>query len=419
MIRLGKYSLGIGDRFGHEGSAQLAAFLKAREQGVVITPVWNKSHREHTLIKTRPASVRVEADQAVKALGWRAPYFVDADHINLRNVDLFMDASDFFTLDVADDIGQSAPEDQISTFVKKYQRYTGEIKLPLLPNPMSITTTQIDAIARKYLLAVKLAGRIYRHIEAIKGPGQFITEVSMDETQHPQTPGELLFILAAMAEEGIPAQTIAPKFCGRFNKGVDYVGDVNQFAQEFEADLAVIALAIKEFKLPSDLKLSIHSGSDKFSIYPAIHEALKKFDAGLHVKTAGTTWLEEVIGLAQADGEGLVLAKRIYREAWGRFEELCEPYATVIDIHKAQLPTPDNVDGWSSEELAARLRHDQTCAHYDPQFRQLVHVSFKVAAEIGEPYLQALVKYRDIIAQNVGDNILKRHIIPIFFDRQD
>lgn len=104
------------------------------------------------------------------------------------------------------------------------------------------------------------AGKIYRHIEAAKGAGNFITEVSMDETDLPQSPVELLFILAGIADEKIPAQTIAPKFTGRFNKGVDYVGDVGQFAKEFEQDLAVISFAVKQFGMSENLKLSVHSG---------------------------------------------------------------------------------------------------------------------------------------------------------------
>ncbi len=120
------------------------------------------------------------------------------------------------------------------------------------------------------------AGQVYRHIEAAKGKGSFIAEISMDETDVAQTPAEMLIILAAIADEGIPIQTIAPKFTGRFNKGVDYVGDVAQFRREIQLDVAAIAWAVRNFGLPKNLKLSIHSGSDKFSIYPAIHEATKE-----------------------------------------------------------------------------------------------------------------------------------------------
>src|SRR5262249_27170527 len=157
----------------------------------------------------------------------------------------------------------------------------------------------------------------------------FVTEVSMDETDQPQGPIELLFILAALAREGVPLQTIAPKFTGRINKGVDYVSVIAQFAQQFSNDLPVIALTIKTFGLPSNLTLSVHSGSDKFSIYPAMRRALRKSGAGLHIKTAGTTWLEELIGLASAGGEGLQIAREVYAQALQRFDELCGPYASV------------------------------------------------------------------------------------------
>src|SRR5262249_31631440 len=154
--------------------------------------------------------------------------------------------------------------------------------------PFSIDRGNVDRVAEKYLKAAQDAGAIYRKIVAAKGAGSFITEVSMDETDAPQTPPELLLILAALADEGVPVQTIAPKFTGRFNKGVDYVGDLKQFEKEFRADLAVIAFAIQKFGLPTNLKLSVHSGSDKFSIYGPMRRAIADFGAGLHLKTAGT-----------------------------------------------------------------------------------------------------------------------------------
>lgn len=413
---LEKYSFGIGDRFGHQGKAQLQAIILAKKEGVNITPVWNKSHREHTIIKTSPGDVRIEADEAVKALGWNDSYCVDADHIGLKNVDLFIDSSDFFTLDVADFIGQAADENESRTFVNKYKKYAGSLAIPGISEALQIGEEQIETIARKFLLAVKEAGEIYRHIAAAKGSDSFITEVSMDETDQPQTPVEMFFILAAIADEGIPAQTIAPKFTGRFNKGVDYVGDVAQFAKEFEEDLAVIAFAIKEFGLGENLKLSVHSGSDKFSIYKSMNKAIKKFDAGLHIKTAGTTWLEELIGLAMAGGEGLSITKKVYANALSRFDELCVPYATVIDIDKGKLPAPEVVAQWGGEEYANALRHDQSCDKYDANLRQLLHVAYKIAAEMGDDFLNALEKYEKTIAENVTENIYERHIKPIFMD---
>ncbi|OHB68434.1 MAG: hypothetical protein A2Y77_09905 [Planctomycetes bacterium RBG_13_62_9] len=411
---LGKYSFGIGDRFGHQGRAQLAAVIEARQQGLDITPVWNKSNREHSIIGTRPADVRTEADSAVAACGWKGPYFVDADHIGLGNVDAFLDASDFFTLDVADFIGRPAPQAEVDAFVANHQGLLGSHRIEGAAQPMEIDEARLRSIASKYLFAVQQAGNTFRHIEARKGVGRFVTEVSMDETDKPQTPVEMLVILAAIAAEGIPAETIAPKFSGRFNKGVDYVGDVTQFAIEFEQDLAVIRFAVRRFRLLPTLKLSVHSGSDKFSIYKPIGKALKKFDAGLHLKTAGTTWLEELIGLALAGGDGLVIAKEVYAKALTRMDELCGPYATVIDIDRSKLPTPEVVQNWDGERFAATLRHDPSCARYNPSFRQLLHVGYKVAAEMAPRFLAALEKSEPIITENVTANIYDRHIRPLF-----
>ena len=414
-MELKKYSIGIGDRFAHQGKAQLQALLMAKKQGIEIEPVWNKSHREHIIISTSPEDVRKEADEAVKAVGWNDSYHVDADHIGLNNVDIFTDSSDFFTIDVADFIGSAAPESEVLAFAGKQKKYANQLSIPNITTTFEIPIGRIAEIARKYLLAVKQAGKIYRYIESAKGAANFITEVSMDESDELQTPVEMFFILAAIAEEEIPIQTIAPKFTGRFNKGVDYIGDVDRFAKEFDENLAVIAFAIEEFGLPENLKLSIHSGSDKFSIYGCINKTIKKYDAGIHLKTAGTTWLEELIGLAAADGEGLEIAKEIYRSAFNRFEELCSPYAAVIDIDLDNLPSPDDVEVWNGKQYADTLRHNPSCRDYNLNFRQLLHVGYKIAAEMGERYLEALVKYEDIIAWNVTENIYERHLKRLFF----
>jgi tagaturonate epimerase len=112
----------------------------------------------------------------------------------------------------------------------------------------------------------------------------------------------------------------------------------------------------------------VHSGSDKFSIYSIINRLIKKHDSGLHVKTAGTTWLEEVIGLAESDGEGLALVKEVYAQAHEHFEELSAPYSTVIDIDPGKLPDPKSVIGWSATQYADALRHVESSSHYNPHF---------------------------------------------------
>jgi hypothetical protein len=397
-----------------QGEAQLSAIAKALELGVEVAPVWNKSNREHMTIHSEPSQTRKEADAAVKQLGWTKPYFVDADHINMSNVDKFVDYCDFFTIDVADFIGKRASDDEIATFVMQNEKFLGDFSVPGIDEKFSVTEELLTLISEKFLFAVKQAGIIYRHIESKKGKGNFIAEVSMDEVSDAQSPIEMFFILSAIAAESIPVQTIAPKFTGRFNKGVDYVGDVNQFHKEFEQDLLVIDFAIDKFGLPKNLKLSVHSGSDKFSIYPSIGKLIKKYDKGIHVKTAGTTWLEEAIGLSMAGGEALQLVKDIYNGGLSRFDELCGPYATVIDIDINQLPTIEEVESWDGDRLANTLRHIPNHPLYNAHFRQLMHVSYKLAAEQGERYINLLKLHKDLVGKQVTENIFDRHLVRLF-----
>jgi hypothetical protein len=415
-MQTGKYSFGVGDRFSHEGEAQLQALIRASKTlGIAITPVWNKSNREHAIVHSTPADTREEADAAVKALGYTGAYFVNADHIHLSNVDRFIDHSDFFTLDVAGYIGQKAADADIDAFVARNRKYIGKLSIPGIVAPFDVSETLLRDIAEKFLYAVQEAGKIYRHIEKAKGAGNFIAEVSMNEVNEAQSPVEMFFILSAIAGERIPAQTIAPKFIGRFNKGVDYAGDVAQFGKEFEEDLLVIDHAVKEFGLPVNLKLSIHSGSDKFSIYPVMGKLIKKYDKGIHVKTSGTTWLEEIIGLALSnDEEAIDLAKVIYAGAFARYDELCAPCSTMININKAQLPTAKAIERWTGEKLANTLRHIPGHPDYNPHFRQLMHVGYKIAAEYGVLYTEALIKHKEIIGRQVMENIYGRHIKRLF-----
>ncbi len=412
-LKIEKITFGMGDRFAHQAKAQLQACVQASEQGANVTPVWNKSHREHSIVGSQPPSVLAAAEIAIRELGWTQPFYIDADHINIDIVDGYTSCSDFFTIDVADSIGKPTDPKQLEDFLDRHPELIGSIEVAGLDAPIQATRDEIAGIAGKYLEATAEAGRIYRHILAAKGEGNFITEVSMDETDNPQTPPELLVILAALADENVPLQTIAPKFTGRFNKGVDYVGDIEQFEKEFNEDLAVIAFAIKQYGLPETLKLSVHSGSDKFSIYAPIRRALQATGAGLHIKTAGTTWLEELIGLAEAGGDGLAMAKEIYAQALENREELCAPYATVIDVDIAQLPSAGEVQDWTTEQYTSALRHDQSNPGFNQSFRQLLHVGFKVAAKMGDRYLDMLDKCEESISRNVTENLYDRHLRPL------
>ncbi len=409
---LPRFSFGVGDRFAHEAGAQLAAFEKLAAAGVVAAPVWNKSNREHTFIGSEPTSVRNAAAASVAERDWKHPWFVDADHIGLGTVDRFLEPSDFFTIDVADAIGKPADAAAIDACVARHPELTRPVTIDGIEGGVALSDDAVRTTAEKYLAACQEAGRVYRHIAARKD--SFVTEVSMDETDSPQTPPELLVILAMLADEHIPVDTIAPKFTGRFNKGVDYVGDLEQFAREYSDDLAVLAHASRAYGLPAGLKLSVHSGSDKFSLYPVIREASARTGAGFHIKTAGTTWLEEIIGLAEAGGDGLVLAKEIYAEALEHIDALCGPYATVIDIDRSRLPPPPEVNSWTGPRLAAAIRHVPTNPDFNPHIRQLLHVAFKLAAKKGSRYTDLLVANREIVGKQVTDNLFERHMQPLF-----
>ena len=410
-----KYSFGTGDRFGKQGEAQLAAIQEINKQtGIQVVPVWNKSYREHSIVKTKQDAVAVEAAEAVKNNNWEGNYYVDADHIGLSIVDEFLDTSNFFTIDVAHFIGEKANAADKEAFLNTYSKYLGKLSIPGIDTEFDISEKFLSDFADNYLKAIQEVKNIYDYIEEKKGKRNFIPEVSMDETDEAQSPLEMFFILIELKRQGVEVQTVAPKFTGLFPKGVDYQGDVAGFAKEFEQDVAVTKFVVKEYGLPDSLKLSVHSGSDKFSIYPAMKAAIQKFDAGIHVKTAGTTWLEEVIGLAEAGGEGLEIAKQVYSQSLGRYDELTGPYETVLNIDKDKLPSVEEVNAWNSQQFVEALTHDQSCENYNPSFRQLIHVGYKIAAEMGDTYSNALDKYKAIINKKVTYNLLERHLKLLF-----
>ena len=412
MLTLEKYTIGVGDRFAHQAKAQLQACVQLANDGVDIVPVWNKSNREHDFIGSEPQSVFDAANAAVDSIGWDKGWHVDADHINMETVDKYLECSDFFTIDVADYIGQMPEENLIVDFIDRHPELIGSVYIEGIEKPFEISRVYVEEVTAKYLFAVQAAAKIYWHIDSNKS--EFIAEVSLDETDLPQTPPELLIILAALADEDVKLQTIAPKFTGRVNKGGDYVGDLVQFEKEFNDDLAVIAHAISKYGLPENLKLSVHSGSDKFSIYPIIGAALRRTGAGVHLKTAGTTWLEELIGLAEAGGEGLLLAKHIYAVAFKNVDALCGPYASVIDIDVNQLPSPENVIDWSGDQYANTLRHVQDHPEFNKHFRQLLHIAFKLAAKEGARYTDLLKINSKVVGKNVTENLYERHLKRIF-----
>ena len=411
-MQLPRFSIGMGDRFGQEGVAQLRALQKAKASGMQVFPVWNKSNREHGLSGTHPSDTRASAEKAVQQAGWRDGYLVDADHINLSNVERFLPSCDFFTLDVADRIGTPLAEEDRARLCDALRPWAIRPWPNLgLPHPPGVSS--LEGVIREYGSAMVEAGRIYRRILQSRGATSFITEVSTDEASQPQSPWVLFLILGALAQEGVPVQTVAPKFSGEFHKGVDYLGDPEKFRVEFSQDLEAVRIAIEEFGLPGDLKISIHSGSDKFSLYPVIRDVVSLRQAGFHLKTAGTTWLEELIGLALHGGEELRLVKEIYSQAYRRKEELIQPYATVVAIDNGDLPAPNLVQGWTGDQFVSALQHNPSNPGFCPALRQLLHIAFKIAAEMRGPFLQALASARGLVEENVTLNLWERHLRPL------
>jgi len=242
--------------------------------------------------------------------------------------------------------------------------------------------------ATRYLFAVGEAARIYRRVCELRGKDDFIAEVAFDQTETPQSPAEHAVILSALVDEGVPVQTIAPKFSGRFNKGVDHVGDIRAFFMEFEVDVRVATWASTAFGLPASLKLPVQSGSDEFCLYEGIGEIVRREDAGLHLKTVGTTWLEEIVGLAESGGDGLAMAREAYRAAYDSIDEVMAPYPSVMDIDRARLPSPSDVDKWESGDLVAALWHGRS----------------------DSPFLDALGRHEESASRNVTMNLWERHL---------
>ena len=158
-LQLPKYSLGMGDRFAHQARAQLRACMLAAEAGVEIAPVWNKSNREHLIIGSEPSNTREAADAAVKELGWTKPYFLDADHINLKTFERFVAPCDFFTLDVADNIGQKSDPEQVARFVERHPELIGEISIPGIDEAVHIDRAFVERTATQFLAAVQQAAK--------------------------------------------------------------------------------------------------------------------------------------------------------------------------------------------------------------------------------------------------------------------
>lgn len=360
-------SFGFGDRLGLATPGHIAAVRATR-----FAPVFaQQSVRENARTGRTPQQVIDDAKRALDAAGWDAPWGADADHLKtLEDIPSFVKAGyTFFTVDPGEFVDNTADTDSLEVLRQKatdadwdalsalYLRQKGDQVWGRFEEE-----SLLRAIV-KYGKAIGHAAAMFHRLSDMKE--EFDFEVSVDETDAPTTPLEHFFLVSELKRSGVRFTSLAPRFIGHFEKGVDYIGDLGALDAELERHAAVTA----HF---GTYKLSLHSGSDKFSVYPLI---VKHWGDRIHVKTAGTSYLEALRVLAGHDPE---LFLKIYSLARERYET--DRYTYHVSAQLDQLP--EDVD------LPALLN--------DFHAREVLHVTFGSAlAGFGQEIKSALLKHSD------------------------
>jgi hypothetical protein len=344
-------SAGMGDRLGNATPGHVCA---VKSVGGNIAPIFaQQSMREMARTIRTPQQVMDDATWGIFQENWRDGVGADADHLKtFEDIDLCLTAGfTFFTIDPGDFVdnrAESAGTGDLKVYVHKLPK-----KLQVKANGLLDKTFKIENIKihfdentllkamAKYGNAVDHVYKMYRHLKKQAGSHAFELEVSVDETEQPTSLAEHFYIAHELQRLDVKWVSLAPRYIGRFEKGVDYIGDIKQF----EADLAGHAAVARHF---GPYKLSLHSGSDKFSIYPA---AMRQTQGLVHLKTAGTSYLEALHTIAEIDQD---FFEEIYRFARDRYVEDRKSYHVSADLKKA--PLPENVEDWSKllEQFDAR-----------------------------------------------------------------
>jgi hypothetical protein len=397
-------SVGCGDRLGLATPGHVRALRRARRAApdAPFAPIFaQQSIREMTRTERTPEDVLADATWGAFRGGWRRPVGADADHLKTEaDVDACADAGySLFTFDpgagvdvaadtaapeaigrkVADlpwDALESSPADQGA-------RYAG-LALDLERGALVLTPEQAMRAAAKYGHAVADVARLYRHLAAKGIP--FECEISVDETATPTTPAEHVYIAGELRRLGVRWVSLAPRYVGDFEKGIDYVGDLADFTADVQLH-AAIARALGPYKL------SLHSGSDKFRIYPAFAAAT----GGLaHLKTAGTSYVEALRVVARRNPG---VFRRIVPFAADHYEAERASYHVSADARRVP-----NVDGLPEEVLPSLLDA--------PDTRQILHVTFGSTLAAFGPDIRATLlahasDYEDVLARH-----FYRHLAP-------
>ena len=364
-------SVGLGDRTGLATPGHVRA---VRSTGTTLAPIFaQQSIREMERTGRGPGEVMADATWALLDAGWDQPFGADADHLKTtEHIDRCLPwGYTLFTIDPGDHVGAPVPWERLGDTPRDL---VARLARPLDLGDRALAPTEAELLeaAATYGAAVAHVADLYEHLRERAPAGGFELEVSVDETDARTTHAGHVFIADALRRLGVEWVSLAPRFVGAFEKGIDYIGDVGALAE----DIAVHA-AIAERLGP--YKLSVHSGSDKFSAYPAIAEAT---GGVLHLKTAGTSYLEALRAVALHDEP---LLRRIYAFALERFAEDRATYHL-----SAGEPGPGDTPNLD-----------------DPAARQVLHVTFGsvLASELGdelrerlrgdlrEPYAEALERH--------------------------
>ncbi len=359
-----KKSFGFGDRLGLAGPGHIAALRQSDFAGILA----QQSIREMTRTQRTPEQVMQAAVAAVKATGYDQPWGADADHLkNEDDIKATLQAGFcFFTIDPSEYVNNGADgmdasglmaenakliRDQIFQDPEWADSYLGRDWDVGVDQPLCFDKESLLRAAVKYGRAVAHCERMAGWIALHAGDTLYEIEVSVDETDSPTSHLEHLFFAEELQRRGVTVVSLAPRFIGEFEKGIDYKGDLNAF----EESLAV-HVAIARAKGP--YKISIHSGSDKFSVYPIIGRLCGDL---LHVKTAGTSYLEALRAVLQAKP---ALFREVAAFSAQRFAE---------DKASYHISTTDEDVACLAKNSDADLEDaflEQVCG------RQLLHVTF-------------------------------------------
>ncbi len=391
-------SAGFGDRLGVATPGHVRAM---QHSGGGITPIYaQQSIREMTRTNRTPQEVMDDATWGAFAGGWRGPLGADADH-QKTTADLGRCAAagfTFFTVDPGEHVDDSAhdadesviadmvaalPWDELETTQKDFEAYAGQ-SLELSDRTLTLQREDVLRAAAKYGRAVLHVTKMYRHLADRGVP--FELEVSVDETETPTSHAEHAVVALELARLGVRWISLAPRFVGRFEKGVDYLGDLDALRRDLSGH-AALAKALGPYKL------SLHSGSDKFSVYPLIAEAT---GGVVHLKTAGTSYLE---ALRVASVHQPELFREIYALGRERFETEKQSYHVSASL--SRVPAESEL---TDAELPALLNQDDA--------RQVLHVTFGSALDRYREALQGLLQTEQEAYYDVLNAHFKKHLTP-------